>query len=75
MNQTSVDVYLSISRADYLTYYQGRVLMVSALSSQGLRVQFPASVLREHVRMDGVHGWFRIHFDENNKLKSFERIS
>jgi len=49
--------------------------MVSALSSQGLRVQFPASVLREHVRMDGVHGWFRIHFDENKKLKSFERIS
>lgn len=48
--------------------------MVSAMSLDGLRIQFPAAILREHVRMDGVNGTFKIEFDENNKLQSFERV-
>ncbi|MCV6615949.1 MAG: DUF2835 domain-containing protein, partial [Cellvibrionaceae bacterium] len=45
-----------------------------ARSRDGRRVRFPVSVLRQFVTREGVHGSFRIVFDQNHKLQGIERL-
>jgi len=68
-------VDLHISADQYQRWYQGGVRVVSAMARDGRRVQFPAASLQPFVDHSGVHGTFAIHFDDQNKLKSVERLA
>ncbi|MEE4296773.1 MAG: DUF2835 domain-containing protein [Wenzhouxiangella sp.] len=66
---------LSISRDEYLRYYQGQAEAVVVTDSQGRNIRFPANALRSHVQHTGIHGRFRLVTDDLNRLQRLERIS
>lgn len=66
--------YLSLSAEKYLNYYQGAASVVSVLSHDGRRVEFPAEHLRRFVSHDGVYGEFALRFDANNRFHSLQRV-
>ncbi|MDH5301118.1 MAG: DUF2835 domain-containing protein [Gammaproteobacteria bacterium] len=65
---------LNISHQDYLAHYQGAIQWVIVRAHDGRKVQFPASLLRQFVGHDGVHGAFEIQFDDNFKFQSMRRL-
>lgn len=73
-NQKSFNFSLSIAADDYLRLYQGSATSVLATSWDGKRVRFPAKVLQPFVTHDGVKGDFSIHFDQNYRFISIERL-
>lgn len=69
----SLLIQLAISADDLLDYYRGSARVVHAVAADGRTVNFPASALQRHVTEAGVHGWFRLEFDEKLKFVSLER--
>lgn len=65
---------LDISAEKLLGYYRGEVHVVQARTTTGQTVQFPASALRKLVAKDGIHGVFRMEFDQNNKFVRLEQL-
>ncbi|MBK8162724.1 MAG: DUF2835 domain-containing protein [Gammaproteobacteria bacterium] len=65
---------LNISPDEYLRYYQGAARHVIARGRDGRTVQFAAGLLRRFLTHDGVHGVFRLRFDDNNRLVSLDRV-
>ena len=66
---------LSFSSAQVMGYYRGQVRSIRARASTGQMVQFPASALQKYVLMDGVHGRFRIEFDDQYKFLALEPVT
>ncbi|RYY75544.1 MAG: DUF2835 family protein [Gammaproteobacteria bacterium] len=70
----SIIVPLKIYPDEFQRLYEGNVKEVSARSIDGLRVRFPANILRSYVTHAGVIGTFAIHFSDENKFLSIEKI-
>ncbi len=70
----SIIVPLRIQPDEFQRLYEGNVKDVSARSVDGLRVRFPASILRPYVTHAGIAGTFAIHFSNENKFHSIEKI-
>lgn len=66
---------LDISRQKYLNYYAGNATTVQVHTNQGLLIQFPASALKPWVTHQGIHGFFSISFDANNKLIELTQLT
>lgn len=66
---------LHLSNEKLLAYYRGEARTVRARATNGQTIQFPVSVLQKHVLPDGVHGVFRMEFDEHNKFVQLERLT
>lgn len=66
--------YLDLGHDDVLAYYQGHYQVISALTTEGLRIEFPASAIKPYVSHDGIHGLFAIEFDDNHKLVGVQRV-
>ena len=66
---------LSFSSSQVVGYYRGQVRTIRARATNGQTVQFPASALQKFILQDGVHGRFRIVFDEHYKFVTLEAIS
>jgi hypothetical protein len=71
---SSIVVPLRISAEEFQRLYQGSVKEVNALSIDAKRVRFPAHILRPFVTHHGIVGTFAIHFDEQKRFKSIEKI-
>ncbi len=71
----TVTVYLNINQDDLLLYYEGAVSEVITRDSNGLKIQFPISILRPFVLHGGVRGRFEICFDSANKFIDIKRVS
>ena len=71
----TVLVDIRISEDDYLMHYQGSVSQVSAIAHDGRRIQFPSKILQPFVLHNGIQGTFAIHFDEQHKFVSIERVN
>ncbi|MFW5450672.1 MAG: DUF2835 domain-containing protein [Methylophagaceae bacterium] len=65
---------LDMAREEALDYYQGAIRFIIVTADNGQRIQFPAENLRPFIEQDGVHGYFSLLFDHNNKLLSLKRI-
>ncbi len=65
-------IELHVPAGQMLQYYRGAAHVVHARATSGQTVQFPASVLQKVVTKDGVHGQFRLLFDDNHKLIGLE---
>lgn len=72
MNRYQVNLALSTDKM--LAYYEGKVKYIIARDNQGVRIQFPAEVLRQFVTSAGVYGNFSILVDENNKFVEISRV-
>jgi hypothetical protein len=59
---------LSVSPTELQRYYRGEAQSVVVLSDKGLRLQFPARLLRQFVKPEGVYGRFEIEYDPQGKL-------
>lgn len=66
---------LTISPDEAIKYYKGNASAVIAMAETGQRIQFPARHIRPSINSQGVHGYFSIEFDEENKLIALKRIS
>jgi len=67
-------VDLHIPAKEYQKMYAGLASSVYVVARDGRKIQFPASLLRKHVRVDGVSGTFEFLLDQNNKVQSFHRL-
>lgn len=65
---------LKISKQSYLQYYQGSANSIVVKDVSGKIIRFPASMVREFVTHNGIHGIFCIKYDENHKFISIEQI-
>lgn len=74
MATRNVHVILHIGAAEYLEYYSGAARHVATTASNGLRVKFPANILRPFITRDGIHGEFVIEFDHHNKFVAIKKI-
>lgn len=66
---------LNLSAAKVMAYYRGELRAVQARATTGQLVQFPASALQRLVTPEGVHGRFKLVFDENRKFVGLERVT
>lgn len=57
-----------------MRYYRGEASAVVARTDTGQSLQFPALHVRRFITQTGIHGRFRIRFDDNHKLLNLERI-
>ncbi len=64
---------LSLSAERFQTYYLGRVREIQVTTVDGLRVRFPAEVLRPFVSRDGIHGEFLLQYGEDNRFQGIRR--
>ena len=55
--------------------YRGEASSVIILSDEGLRLQFPARLLRSFVGPSGVTGRFEIEYDRWEKLVNLRQIA
>lgn len=55
-------------------YFPG-INTVIVQADNGKRIQLPVKNLRPHVSPIGIKGRFRLMIDENNKIKSFEKMT
>ena len=69
----SLFIELHVGPDELLDYYRGFARTVHATASTGQTVNFPATALQRHVAVEGVHGWFRLDFDEHHKFVGLER--
>lgn len=69
-----VVVDLNIPEEEYLRVYRGSARTVFAYSIDGRRVSFPANILQSYVTRTGIHGRFRIRFDEQGRFSSIEKL-
>lgn len=65
---------LNISEDEILKYYSGAVKSVITTDTNGLKIQFPAAILRQFVTKEGVHGTFEIEFDENGRMQNITKL-
>ena len=70
----TVEFTLNVSRDDMLVYYAGYSSQVVVCSDDGIWVQFPANQLRAFVNHDGVHGRFRLYYDESGRFARLQRL-
>lgn len=68
-------VRLAISAKEFQLLYAGKARDVVAVAESGQTVRFPGHILRSHVLHDGVHGRFRIAFDNDGKFLAVEKLS
>ncbi len=69
-----IDVELHISADNYLKLYQGVAKDVLAQASDGRKVRFPAQILRPFLLHEGIHGRFRILFDQQGRYQKIEKL-
>ena len=75
MATTEVTFHLRIPADAYLSYYQGQARQVLVTTREGLKVQFPAALLRPYVTRDGISGEFRLRYDEHRRLVGLDRLA
>jgi Protein of unknown function (DUF2835) len=66
---------LRISAESYLDYYRGAARHVVARCSDGVTIQFPASLLQPFVTPVGIQGGFVLTCDDTNKGAVLQRSS
>jgi len=69
------EFHLQVTPEQLLDYYRGAVTEVAVRCSSGVRVQFPALLLRPFVMSDGVHGDFVLICKDDHKGARLSRLS
>ncbi|MDH4275121.1 MAG: DUF2835 domain-containing protein [Gammaproteobacteria bacterium] len=68
-------VHLALPYAEYMKFYQGQARAVSARTTDGRTIQFPARSLQPFLTHQGIYGEFEIEFsDDAHKLVGVRRV-
>ena len=65
---------LHITTDQYLAYYNGAARTIAVRTENGLSLKFPANAMQKFITREGIHGRFKISFDQHNKLIGVTRI-
>lgn len=65
---------INMTSQEYLPYYQGRAKSIIVVSSEGVRVEFPAMHLRNYLTASGIKGQFCLQ-TKDNKFLSLHKIA
>ena len=65
---------LHITPEQYQAYYTGSARNITVKAEDGRSLNFPANAMQKFVMHDGIHGRFKIAFDQNNKLLGVSRL-
>ncbi|MDV2080728.1 MULTISPECIES: DUF2835 domain-containing protein [Marinobacter] len=68
-------VDISIGPDEWIKLYQGSARDVHTRARDGRSIRFPARILVPFFLRDGIHGSFRILFDDQGKFHSIERLA
>lgn len=66
---------IAVSAQDFMRYYKREFDSVLVTTADSKIIQLPAGALQKFVDRSGVHGSFRVIYDNNNKLVRIERVS
>lgn len=67
-------ITLDLSKEAVLLYYKGQAQSVIATSLDGRKIKFPASILRQVIKPEGVNGMFEIEYDDKGKFQTIRPI-
>ena len=70
-----IHIRLDLSTEEFRHYYAGAARAIQVRSLDGRVVRFPAEAMRAYVQHDGIHGQFRLVFDDDFKLIKCSRIN
>lgn len=70
-----VIIDLAISRDEYMKYYRGQALQITARARDGRIVRLPASVMRQYITLSGLQGSFAVYYDDHGRLQQIDRLS
>lgn len=65
---------LNISYQQFLAHYSGSAANIQVVTTQGLRLQLPASRFRSFLTQIGIKGQFRLTTDHQNKFIKLESL-
>ncbi len=65
---------LRLTEEQILDYYRGGIQHALARTATGQVIQFPASLLRQFVTADGIHGRFALTCDDANENSRLEKL-
>ena len=65
---------LRISPDEFLDYDRGTTQEVVAQCIDGVVIQFPASLLKSHITVDGIYGRFLLTCEDNCKGAKLQRL-
>ncbi|WP_237716301.1 DUF2835 family protein [Catenovulum agarivorans] len=65
---------LDVSYTECQSLYSGSFYDVVLIAENGVRVQVPINLLKQHINSRGIFGRFRLLTDQNNKAIAFERL-
>ena len=71
----ALTLQLNISADKILGYYRGQIRSVTARATNGQTVQFPVSALHKFILPNGVHGRYRLIFDDQHKFVGIEPVA
>lgn len=71
----SVYVRLNMSAKECLAFYTSQAPNAKTYSVDGRSIIFPRRLLRNMVDREGIHGLFRINYNDQGQFVSIERIS
>jgi hypothetical protein len=71
----SIIVDIVITPEEYLKQYQHSSAVVTTISQDGRRVNFPANILQPFVSHSGVKGCFKIRFNSQGKYLGIDKLS
>ena len=75
MSRQVVRFRLDIPPSELSLFYRGIAKDVVTSTSDGRRIQFPASLLRPYIDHSGVQGVFVLEFDDRHKFVSLRKVS
>ncbi|MGL1956220.1 MAG: DUF2835 domain-containing protein [Colwellia sp.] len=65
---------ISMTRDEFLPYYQGKIHAIVTNTNEGVRVQFPAMHLRKYLTANGISGYFCLE-TQQNKFLALHKLS
>ena len=66
---------MNLSAEKCLRYYQGSAKYIVVKSDNGKTVRLPADAIQKFVTASGLHGYFQLEINSENKLVNLERIT
>jgi len=70
----TMQFHLTIGYDKYLMVYQGHADSIVTTATDGQKVQFPAEIVKPYLTRNGIHGFFEITFNRQNKFQSIKKI-
>ena len=66
---------MQLNQKEWLKYYSGRANAIIVTTTNGIRVSIPANNFIKYSNGGGIHGFFSMTINAQNKIVGIQRIS